>query len=128
MNYTKDDGRGNVEGFFLVASCNVKKTKKNQPYLDMVLCDPTGEINAVFWEYDPDIHGDFEINTVVKVRGSVSQYNGSDQLRIDRIRRTGEADNISIADFVPSSEIPGDVLFNSILQTVESFADVRKLA
>ena len=43
MNYTKNDGRGNVEGFFLVAACSVKMTKKAQPYLDMVLCDPTGE-------------------------------------------------------------------------------------
>lgn len=123
MNYTKDDGRGNVEGFFLVASCSVKMTKKAQPYLDMVLCDPTGEINAVFWEYNPDIHGEFGVNTVVKVRGNVSQYNGSDQLRIERIRRTGEGDNISISDFVPSSEIPGDVLFNAIMERVNSFED-----
>lgn len=123
MNYTKDDGRGNVEGFFLVASCSVKMTKKNQPYLDMVLCDPTGEINAVFWEYDPNIHGEFEINTVIKVRGNVSQYNGGDQLRIERIRRTGEGDNISISDFVPSAEISGETLFSNIVSLVESFSD-----
>lgn len=123
MNYTKDDGRGNVEGFFLVASCAVKMTKKQQPYLDMMLCDPTGEIGAVFWEYDPEIHGEFAVNTVVKVRGNVSQYNGNDQLRIERIRRTSEADGISISDFVPSAEISGEVLLGSILDTVESFED-----
>ncbi len=128
MNYTKDDGRGNVEGFFLVAACSVKMTKKGLPYLDMVLCDPTGEITAVFWEYNPDIHGDFNVNTVVKVRGNVSQYNGNDQLRIERIRRTSEADGISIADFVPSSEIPGDVLYNNILDVVSSFEDAELAA
>ncbi|MBQ5810149.1 MAG: HD domain-containing protein [Clostridia bacterium] len=125
MNYTKNDGRGNVEGFFLVAACSVKMTKKAQPYLDMVLCDPTGEINAVFWEYDPEIHGEFNVNTLVKIRGNVSQYNGSDQLRIERIRRTSEADGISISDFVPSTEIAGDVLYNAICEIVESFEDTQ---
>lgn len=123
MNYTKNDGKGNVEGFFLVASCCVKMTKKQQPYLDMVLCDPTGEIGAVFWEYIPDVHGEFSVNTVVKVRGNVSQYNGNDQLRIERIRRTSEADGISIADFVPSAEISGEVLYNEIWALTESFGD-----
>ncbi len=123
MNYTKNDGRGNVEGFFLVASCAVKLTKKSQPYLYMVLADRTGEISAVFWDYDEDVHGIFEPNTVVKVRGSVSSYNGADQLRIERIRRTSAADNIVIEELVPSVELNGEDMYAAIMRIVDGFED-----
>ena len=82
MNFTNlDDGR--VDGFALVKSVEKKTSSKGDTYLDFTLADKTGEINAKLWRYVPAEHGEYEANDIVKVRGTVSPYNGADQLRND---------------------------------------------
>ena len=77
---------GQSEGFAIVKQCDEKTTAKGSTYLDMKLSDKSGEINAKLWDYSPLIHGSFSADSVVKVRGEISKYQGNDQLRISKIR------------------------------------------
>ena len=51
MNFTPVGNGPSVEGFCLVKSAEVKKTAKGLNYLDMILTDSSGEINAKLWDY-----------------------------------------------------------------------------
>ena len=103
MNFTPVDNTGRVDGFCLVKSVETKTSSKGDTYLDFTLGDSTGEINRKLWRYSAAEHGEYKANDIVKIRGTISQYTGADQLRIERIRLTIESDNLHIEDFVRSS-------------------------
>ena len=103
MNFTPIDNNSLVEGFCLIKSIEKKTSSKGDVYLDIMLGDCDGEINAKLWRYVPEIHGLYEANQIIKVRGTISQYNGADQLRIERIRPTSPEDNVKAEDFVKNA-------------------------
>lgn len=123
MNFTPIDNNALVEGFCLVKSLDKKTSSKGDTYLDFTLADSDGEINAKLWRYVPEVHGEYEINQIVKVRGTVSQYNGSDQLRIERIRPSLPEDNINPEDFVKSAGFSGEEMYNELYRLADGFND-----
>ncbi len=123
MNFTPIDNKGLVEGFCLIKTADRKTSSKGDSYLDLTLGDSEGEINAKLWRYVPEIHGEYTANQIVKVRGLISEYNGNDQLRIERIRHTEPTDNVKAEDFVKSADYSGEVMFGEILKIVEDFSD-----
>ena len=121
MNFKAVNNNGTVEGFCLVKTLEVKKTAKGLSYLDMMLTDSSGEINAKLWDYKEELHNGIKVNSIVKVRGSESVFNDMPQLRVDRIRPAVEADNVRVEDFVPSAEYSGETLFDAVYEVAESF-------
>lgn len=121
MNFKSVNSNGTVEGFCLVKTLEVKKTAKGLLYLDMMLTDSSGEINAKLWDYKEEVHGDIKVNSIVKVRGSESVFNDMPQLRVDRIRPAIDADDVKVEDFVPSSEYSGNSLFDAVYEVAEGF-------
>ncbi len=123
MNFTPIDNKGLVEGFCLIKSIDKKTSSKGDSYLDITLGDNDGEINAKLWRYDPKIHGEYDANQIIKVRGLISEYNGADQLRIERIRPTTPEDNVKAEDFVKTAEYTGEEMFSQLLNLAENFKD-----
>ena len=123
MNFTPIDNKGLAEGFCLIKSIEKKTSTKGDDYLDMMLGDSDGEINAKLWRYIPELHGEYTANQIVKVRGVISQYNGSDQLKIERIRHTTDEDNININDFVKTAGYTGEQMFNELYSLAQNFKD-----
>ena len=123
MNFKDIGNNGLVEGFAVIKQCDKKMAKNGNAYLDLVLSDKEGEIFAKLWDYNEVSHGKYETDSFVKVRGQISQYNGHDQLRIERIRPVIESDGVSVADYVKSADYSGDDMFNHLLSLVNSFKD-----
>lgn len=123
MNFTPIDNNSLVEGFCLIKSVDKKTSSKGDSYLDMTLGDSEGEINAKLWRYAPEVHGEYRANQIIKIRGTISQYNGADQLRIERIRPTTDEDNINPSDFVKSSGYSAEEMFDELLNLSLSFSD-----
>lgn len=123
MNFTPCEKNGAYEGFALVKSCDKKSAKNGTFYLDMVLADKDGEIYAKMWDYREEVVPFPQVNTVVKVRGMLQQYNGNDQFIVQRMRPTVAEDNISMTDYVKSADCEGDVMLNAIYETVNAFND-----
>lgn len=120
MNLKEIDGNGTVEGFVLVKSCDKKTAKNGSMFLDLHLADKSGEINAKMWDFR---EGAFlpEANSVVKVRGVISEYNGTPQLRVDRIRAKWDNDIVDMADIIPSADYTGAFMMQSIRDKVDAF-------
>ena len=123
MNFTPIDNKGLVEGFCIIKTIDRKTSSKGDSYLDITLGDSDGEINAKLWRYVPELHGEYAANEIVKVRGLISEYNGSDQLRIERIRHTSTEDNVKPEDFVKSADYSGEAMFNELINIANSFND-----
>lgn len=123
MNFTPVDNQGRVDGFCLVKTVEQKTSSKGDFYLDFTLCDADGEINGKLWRYSEAEHGSFKSGDIVKIRGTISPYNGTDQLRIERIRPTIEQDNVKIEDFVRSAGYSSEQMYNEIINIASNFAD-----
>ncbi|MEG1560296.1 MAG: HD domain-containing protein [Clostridia bacterium] len=112
-----------VEGFCIVKMVTVKSNVKGVPYLDMLLFDSGGEINAKLWDYDSTLHGVYEAGAVIKVRCTINIFKDVEQLKIDRIRKAKADDDLDMNSLVPCAPIDPAAAFNEILETVEEFKD-----
>ena len=123
MNFKEIGNNGLVEGFAVIKQCDKKMAKNGSNYLDIVLSDKDGEIFAKLWEYNESAHGKYETDMFVKIRGAISQYNGHDQLKIERIRPVIESDNVDVSDYVKSADYSGEEMYNHLISLVNSFKD-----
>ena len=129
MNFTPINQNGLYEGFALITKSEKKVTAKGKDYLDLTLSDKDGEISAKYWDYNESVQGQFPAETLVKVRGTISQYNGADQFRVERIRKATDADDVNMADFVRSASYSGEYMYAQLSECVNGFsdADFKKL-
>ncbi len=123
MNFTPLDNNGLVEGFCIIKNIDVKTSARGDSYLDMTLSDKDGEINAKLWRYSKEIHGEYTANALVKIRGTISPYNGVDQLKIDKIRPAMDSDNVDPSDFVKTALYNGEEMFNELYALAQGFKD-----
>ena len=118
MNFTKVPN-GMCDGFVILKRCEEKTTKNGALYLDMIIGDKDGEMSAKMWDLSQP--GLFEQDMIVKIRGTVEQYNGKDQFRVSQMRPVNSSDQYNLNDLVPATEIGGEQLFNMIKKSVEAF-------
>jgi 3'-5' exoribonuclease len=101
VDYELDD---RVTGFFAVRRKAVRDYVRGQ-FVSLELGDSSGRIAAVWWE--PDHFGltELEEGMVVKVRGTVGEYQNKRQLTVERLRlaRAGE---YTLEDIMPHSPVP----------------------
>lgn len=120
MNFTKLPN-GMCDGFVILKKCDEKKAKNGSTYLDLIIGDKDGELPAKLWDYNGS--NIFEAEMVVKIRGTVEQYNGKDQFRISQIRPAAASDNYNISELVPTSEVGGAQIFDMLMKRVNAFKD-----
>ncbi len=123
MNFNQIDMKGLVEGYCLIKSVEKKTSSKGDVYLDFTLADSTDEINAKLWNYNEAFHGEYTANKIVKVRGMISVYNGSNQLRIEKIRYATESDGVKAEDFVKTASYDSTDMFNALKDIVSAFSN-----
>lgn len=111
------------DGFWLIKTAEKKVNVKGAAYLDLMLCDKKGEISGKLWDYNELTHGIYEPGDLVKIRGTVTQFNGNDQLRIDRIRKVNANDGVDVSDFVPTAEYSGEMMLGQIMNVIACVKD-----
>lgn len=103
-----------VQDFFMVKTIAVKLGSNKKQYLDLLLADRMGEVTAKKWDVaDTELPSLNEIKEgdIVKVKASVTEWNGMKQLRILRVRKAVEQDGVEMADFIKAApEKPLDML------------------
>ena len=116
------------EGFLLVRSAEKRKDVKGNDYVDMNLTDRTGEINCKIWNWD-SMEEVPETGSAVKVRGTVQEYNGRLQLRVEKWRKSTPEDPVDMSLLVPCAPRKPEDMMKEIRETVASFTSekLRKL-
>jgi len=117
------------DGYFLVLGKQTATTKTNKPYLNLILGDNTGQLEASVWDpTDPRIAKDFSKGDIVKARGSASRYNDRLQMKVDQLR-LAQAGEVDKADMLPSTKQDVATLWNALRGFVESVTnpDLKRL-
>ncbi|MCR3759067.1 HD domain-containing protein [Clostridium felsineum] len=108
-----------IDGFFIIKSVEKRISSNNKKYLDFTFGDKTGDINGKLWDASDSDEDTFVNNILVKVRGTVIEWQNNLQLKIDKIRKTVESDEVKVSDFVPSAPYLADDMYSTILEYVE---------
>lgn len=122
MKFIELDKPGLVDCFGFVKSVDKKSAKNGTFYLDMKISDKDGEISAKFWDFKEEESFLPKANTVIKIRGKLQQYNGIDQLVVQRMKEVEEGE-VDLKDFIESAEYTGEAMFNAISDVVNAFSD-----
>ncbi len=111
------------DGYFLVLAKQQRTTKTNKPYLNLILGDKTGQLEARVWApEDPRIARDFEQGDVVKARGSASRFDDRLQMKIDQLRLAQPAE-VDKSDLLPSTSFDVAALWTQLVGFVDSLAN-----
>lgn len=115
-----------IEGFYLIKSVDVKITNNSNTnkYLDFNLSDATGDINAKLWEANEELEKTLKQSSLVKVRGSVNEWRGKLQLKIEMIRLADENDEVSICDFVAVAPYSPEKMYDDILNYLSKIENI----
>ena len=112
------------EGFLMVRSAEKRKDVKGNDYVDMNLSDRTGEINCKSWNWDPGASAP-ETGSALKVRGTVQEYNGRLQLRVEKWRNTTAEDPVDMSLLVPCAPRKPEEMMAEIRETLDSFRNEK---
>lgn len=115
-----------VVDFFMVKSFYLKTGKSMKEYIDINLGDGTGEFNAKKWtvtEKDKQILESLSVGDLVKIKGSVTEFNGSKQVRIEQLRLPVESDEIDMGDFIRTAPEASEDMYEFIVGKIRSFED-----
>lgn len=125
MKFENISPTGVVECFVMLKTAEVKTSVKGGKYLDATITDKTGEMNAKLWDYNPAQHGEFASGDLVKLTGTVDNYKGTDQFRVQSIRLAIDTDNVNPKDFVPGAAYDENQMFDALYSIADAFTDTE---
>lgn len=114
------------QDFFMVKTIAVKVGANKKQYLDLILGDSSGDITAKKWDVmDTELPTLNEIKEgdIIKVKASVTEWNGMRQLRIFRIRKAVDQDGQELWDFIKAAPEKPQAMYDYIFQAVELMTD-----
>ena len=109
--------------FLIISKSEIKTAKNGKPYFNLELRDKSSALPAKIWDKLDDIRASIKEGKIVKIAGQLEEYNGTPQIRIDKIRAVSEKDNVQPDDFLPRSHRPLDLMLNELDQTINSVRD-----
>ncbi|MDO4754349.1 MAG: HD domain-containing protein [Bacillota bacterium] len=112
-------------GFYLIKWKDQKMSSTGKPFIDYTFTDISGSVNGKHWSPLTDSDFGYEIGDVVKVQAEVTEFNGSLQAKVQKIRRVEERDEIDIGSIVPSAPFPPQEMFDEIYGQILKIKDVE---
>ena len=110
--------KDNVDELFLVKYMAVMESRDGRSYLNMILSDSSGDIEARKWKGAESAVKLLEKGDIVRVKGKINLYQGRYQLIIGEIDKDEEKGREDMSKFVPSAESHPDKMFDDLLKIV----------
>ena len=101
---TQLEKNDSVDHYLLVRKADVRLTKSNKEFLSLDLGDTSGSISCNVWDNVDSIFSEIKSGNIVKVKGSIEEYQGNLQIRVYSIKIVNETEGISPTDFLPHSK------------------------
>ena len=123
IEYKKDD---RILGFFLLKSKTLWTSNKGGEYLDLVISDKSGDMIAKVWDMNrPETQQAREIDSreVVKIQGTITEWNGQRQAKILKMRRATPEDPLEMSALVPTAPLASQEMYGWIHEMAEGIAD-----
>jgi 3'-5' exoribonuclease len=114
--------KDNVQNPFLIKYSALALGKNGKPYMNLVLMDKTGEIEARVWE-DANRHAGHAVrDAFVLIEGRCQVFQGRRQVVVSRIQVLRE-DEVELREFIAEGELDAEALYGQLLGFVESMKD-----
>ena len=114
------------QDFFMIKSISVKIGANKKQYLDLLLGDSTGEISAKKWdvaEEELPTLNEIKPPDIVKIKGTVTEWNGVRQIRVARIRKTVKEDVFELSDFIKAAPEKGEEMYSFVIGKANAIKD-----
>ena len=95
-----------IDHFLLVKKCELRLTKAGKEFLSLDLGDKSASSAANLWDDASgfkSIKSSLTVGDIVKITGSMDEYQGNSQIKIDSIRLSKQSDDVTPKDFLPKS-------------------------
>lgn len=115
-----------IQDFFMVKAIAIKIGSNKKQYLDMTVCDKTGELTAKKWDIaDAELPALNEIGEgdVIKLKGSVTEWNGMRQLRVLKLRKSVPEDGVELMDYIKAAPEKAEDMYYFIFNTAGKMQD-----
>lgn len=114
--------RDTVSAPFLVKFSAVAVGKTGKPYMNLVLQDRTGEIEARIWDDVPNYAGQVVRDAFVWIDGNCQAYQGRKQLVIKQVQILRE-DEVTSKDYYAEAPVDPEALYRKLIDYVSSMTD-----
>lgn len=115
MRYLKELKEGDkLSDIYLCKQVTSAVTKNGKEYLNVVLQDKTGTVDAKVWEPSSSGIGDFDSLDYIYIVGDALIFNNQIQVSVKRLRRASEGE-YDEADYLPVSPRDNDEMYRELL-------------
>ncbi len=106
-----------INHILLLSAIQEKTTQNQKKFITLVLSDASGRINAILWDNLENYSCMLKAGTIVSIIGDITEYQGSNQLKITSIKPAEGKQNIE--EFFPKSRYNRDDLINRLKERIE---------
>ncbi len=119
-----------IYGFYQSIFTEKKISKNGDYYIDLILRDKTGQINAKIWQFCDFYESTFEEGDLVAVKGVVKNYrkklflevNNISYLELDRYQKYG----FDKSDILPSISLSTNTIYTNIMKDISKMSSPYK--
>ena len=114
-----------IDHYLLISRLDVRTTKAGKEYLSLELQDKSIALNANVWENFQSVLKSSKPGDVVKVNGTIEEFQGTPQIRISKIHPLSASDSISPVDFLPKSEHELEKMVEEFEERIEKISNIQ---
>lgn len=105
---------GVINGIYLLKSADLKISSNKKTYLDIILTDSTGNIQAKWWDANETDFASLNPNKLYYVNAKVDIWKDALQLTLNKIKIADDDDQKLISDFVPAAPISPEEMLQEV--------------
>jgi len=107
---------------FLVNNVTRGITAKGSGYLNIILQDSSGTIEAKKWEIEDGDEKIIKVGSIIHVEGDVLVYKNDPQLKVGKVSQVSDVD-IDVSQFVASAPVTRSDLQKTLFEYIEKITD-----
>ncbi|MCF8354109.1 MAG: HD domain-containing protein [Melioribacteraceae bacterium] len=108
-----------ISQFFILTKVEKKLTRAGKPYLNLMFRDKSAEVTAKMWDNFEDFEKTVSDGSIVKVAGTIEDFQGQKQVKIDKIRLAIPSDNVKHESFLPKSKRSLEEMITELKERLE---------
>jgi len=114
-----------VDHFLIIKKCELRTSKANKQFLVLELADKSLSVNSNMFESFEEIYSKVKVGDVVKVKGSIDDYQGSPQIKVKSIKPAKFEDDVTAMDFMAKSKRDLNEMKKEFFNRVELISNLK---
>ena len=119
-----------ADAAFVISNVQLKTNKKGDPYLTMSVGDKSRSVIGNWWDRGRAMFERLPNPGVVRVKGTLEQFNGNPQVKIDNILQIRDPSGVDFNELLPSTDKDVDAMFAEVAEMLRDMRSptLRRLA